>query len=264
MNVDQFLKIKERAACVLAKDLSAADSNRVTMVLSKARATALKEEIASARNTLTANKSVDGYLKGRTVLIRLKREVASTKEQTFEIERALSSITATAKSALPDYDFSTGDYPLSKKDRERLTATQAYSSTQIVFGTPVEEQCFIIPNETPKLASLGSKLELPVTLIFNRLPSDGSEYGFAMAGANDLPSTRRYTKLSLPAPLAGHVDIRCPLEFPAPEQDFTPYRDNTGAYALVYLACRRASAGKKADESDWKAVSMACRIPIAN
>jgi hypothetical protein len=264
LNVDEYVKIKERVVRAIGKDISTNESNRLTAALGNARSTTMKQEVANARDIIATNKSVDGYLKSRTILIRLKKEVASTKEETFEIERALSSVTAAARSALPDYDFSTGDYPLSKKDREHLAATQAYSSTQIVFGTPVDEQCFVVPNEMPKLAALGSKLDLPVTIIFNRLPVENAEYDVALAGANDQPSTRRYTKLLLPAPVEGHVEIRCPLDFPAPGQDFTPFRDGNGAYALVYLACRRNSTGKAHEDSDWKAVSMACRIPVAN
>ena len=103
-----------------------------------------------------------------------------------------------------------------------------------------------------------------MTIIFNRLPIEDAEYGVALAGANDQPSTRHYTKLILPALIEGHMEIRCPLDFPAPGHDFTPFRDGNGTYALVYLACRRNSPGKASEDTDWKAVSMACRIPVAN
>jgi hypothetical protein len=264
LNVDAFLKIKGQVTRALGKDISADESNRLTKVLCNARTMTLKQELANVREAIATIKSVAGYLKCRTVLVRLKKDAAATKEEAFELERALSSVTAAARSALPDYDFSTGAYPLSKKDREHLAATQAYSSTQIVFGTPVEEQCFIVPNETPRLATLGNKLALPVTIVFNRLPIEKVEYGVALAGANDQPSTRSYTKLVLPALSEGHAEIRCPLNFPAAGQDFMPFRDSNGTYALVYLACRRNSEGKPLEDSDWKAISMACRIPVAN
>jgi len=170
---------------------------------------------------------------------------------------------AAAKSALPDYDFSTGAYPLSKKDREHLASTQAYSSTQIVFGTPVEEQCFIVPNETPKLATLGNKFQLPVTIIFNRLPSRA-------------PNTvSPWPERTISRQRVVTQRWSCP-RFSMGTRKFGARWISgvrTGFYA-VSRQQRRLRAGisrvppkfrgKALEDSDWKAVSMACRIPVAN
>jgi hypothetical protein len=262
ISVDEFLKIKGAALPALKKDLPPDDRTKLTALLAKARATTLNQAIPDASGLVEVTKTIDNYLKSRAILLQLKSGVAETKEEIFAVEKAISGVTRSVKSVLTDYDFNNNGYPLCKKDIDTLARTKAFSSSQMVFGTPVEERCLMILDEAPEPAVAGKQIVLPVTLVFNRALPDESEYSMVIVGSHGSGMSKHYMKLITLSARNGHAGLQFPLDIAAIGQDAAPLRDNSGAYLLMYLAYRPLANEKQDNDAKWKAISLACRIPV--
>jgi hypothetical protein len=265
MTIDEFAKIRDPATVALKKEvLSPEEKKQLVAALDKARAAILSKGLADASDAVATDKSIDSYLKSRTILVQLKKEVAGTTDQKSAVDKALSSMIMGVKSAQSDYELGSNGYPLNKKDRDTLAITRAYSSTQLIFGTPVDEQCLIIVNEVPKPVPAGNQAIIPMTLVFNRLGQDSREYCMVVSGAGGNESAKRRARLPVLSLRDGHVDLPFALDFSSKEQQVTPLRDNDGPYVLVHLAYRPSSDNNRDENVEWKAISLACRIPVAD
>ncbi len=264
ITTEEFLKIKKPVIAAIKKEMPPEEKGRLLAALDKARATALRCGLADAAGAVAAAKTIDSYLVSRTILVPLKKEVAETKDEKIAVEKALSGVIMGVKSAQPDYELDSNGYPLSRKDRDMLAVTQAYSSTQLIFGMPVEEQCLIIVKEIPKPVPVGKQTAIPMTLIFNCLQQNSEEYCMVISGAGGKDSAKLREKLPSVSSRNGHLDWLFPLDLSRQVLEMKPLHDNDGAYVLAYLACRPLSDDKKDANVEWKAISMACRLPVAD
>jgi len=262
ISVDEFLKMKGEVLSALKKDLPTDERKRLTAALDKARTTTHNQGISDARGIVAITKNIESYLKSRAILLKLKSSVAETKAEILAVEKAISSVTQNVKSVLPDYDFSNNGYPLTKRARDTLDRTKAYSSSQMVLGTTVDEHCLVILGEAPEPVVAGKRITLPVTLVFNRAPADDSEYSVVIVGLCGSGMSRHHVKLANLILRNGYAGFQFPLDIAVLGQDAVPLRDNSGPYVLLYMASRPLSSEKQDDKANWKAISLACHIPV--
>lgn len=252
ITVDDFILLKERVRDI-GEYGDAARKESANAILVKTRPAALEKLIGDSVNMYQGKKDIGLYLASRSLLLRLKVDVADAGPQAERVDSALARQIEEVSKAMPAYRFEEG-FPLSREDLQAIEESKKFCAMVRSDGAaPESQQCMLLPARRPEVVKPGVPLVLSLRLVFNRVQPANRVFGFVFLVNGEKGAYSHVVSPDRFQIQDGHANLTLKEDFATMPADFKVATDRSGQYCVfVYLV------GKKDDDpasEEWVPLS---------
>lgn len=234
--VEAFQETDAAATAVIAVKPPAALAARAEAVREKAREQAFDALMQRAGALFAKGATIDGYLRCREVLIRMREQLADDEKRAELVATRLDAIENAMAKRHRGIAFQPDGYPVRAADSRILKALGESLTQCLAVGESSDLRAFLFPAADPRGLTVAGSAALPMRALFNRLPPSGGRFGLGVTLPGDDAATR-VTPVALEVREGrSEVALGGALRSIPPETLAAAAREGGAAVVYVYLA----------------------------